>query len=239
MASASSAMVSGRSASARISRARMPRERVWEGEAWAGAICAAAPALGVMLSILGVGAGRLADGSCVARHLGLAFHIGISRSTIEQFSECGPVRQRRWTVGRRHTRRRGSSTQGINDDGQAGGGDPASRAGPRFRGPTASAAAWAGSPPASPSSLSTGPTKRHGITVNSFTSVSMDPPLVLVSIARTAKAHDELAGRPFAVNILGAEQRLLALHFAGRQGPEPRWVEGAAAPRLSRGARLL
>ena len=71
-----------------------------------------------------------------------------------------------------------------------------------------------------------GVTKRHGITVNSFTSVSMDPPLVLVSIARTAKAHDELAGRPFTVNILGAEQRQLAMHFAGRPGPEPLWVEG-------------
>jgi len=78
-----------------------------------------------------------------------------------------------------------------------------------------------------------GVTKRHGITVNSFTAVSMEPPLVLVSIARTAKAHDELAGRPFTVNILGAEQRQLALHFAGRPGPEPRWVEGGTAPRLS------
>lgn len=79
-----------------------------------------------------------------------------------------------------------------------------------------------------------GATKRHGITVNSFTSVSMEPPLVLVSIARSAKAHDELAGRPFTVNILGAEQRQLALHFAGRPGPEPVWVEGPTAPRLAR-----
>ncbi|MHC6221412.1 flavin reductase family protein [Arthrobacter sp. MMS24-S77] len=78
-----------------------------------------------------------------------------------------------------------------------------------------------------------GATKRYGITVNSFTSVSMEPPLVLVSIARTTKAHDELAGRPFSVNILGAEQQELALHFAGRPGPEPRWVEGGTAPRLS------
>ncbi|HKU29671.1 flavin reductase family protein [Arthrobacter sp. NyZ413] len=78
-----------------------------------------------------------------------------------------------------------------------------------------------------------GATKRHGITVNSFTSVSMEPPLVLVSIARSTKAHDELAGRPFSVNILGAEQKQLALHFAGRPGPDPVWVEGATAPRLS------
>lgn len=78
-----------------------------------------------------------------------------------------------------------------------------------------------------------GATRRHGITVNSFTSVSMEPPLVLVSIARSSKAHDELAGRPFAVNILGAEQRQLAMHFAGRPGAEPIWVEGQTAPRLS------
>ena len=78
-----------------------------------------------------------------------------------------------------------------------------------------------------------GATKRHGITVNSFTAVSMEPPLVLVSIARNAKAHDELAGRPFSVNILGTEQKQLALHFAGRPGPEPLWVEGDTAPRLS------
>lgn len=79
-----------------------------------------------------------------------------------------------------------------------------------------------------------GTTKRHGITVNSFTSVSMDPPLVLVSIARDTKAHDELADRPFTVNILGAEQQALALHFAGRPGPEPLFVEGETAPRLAR-----
>ena len=79
-----------------------------------------------------------------------------------------------------------------------------------------------------------GPSGRHGITVNSFTSVSLEPPLVLVSIARTARAHDELAGRPFSVNILGAEQKALALHFAGRPGLEPQWVEGPTAPRLAR-----
>lgn len=78
-----------------------------------------------------------------------------------------------------------------------------------------------------------GHSKRHGLTVNSFTSVSMEPPLVLVSIARSTKAHDELAGRPFTVNILGAEQQKLAMHFAGRPSRDPQWVEGSVAPRLS------
>lgn len=78
-----------------------------------------------------------------------------------------------------------------------------------------------------------GGTRRHGITVNSFTSVSMEPPLVLVSIARLSRAHDQLADRPFTVNILGAEQKDLALHFAGRPSREPVWVEGDTAPRLA------
>jgi flavin reductase (DIM6/NTAB) family NADH-FMN oxidoreductase RutF len=78
-----------------------------------------------------------------------------------------------------------------------------------------------------------GPGIRHGITVNSFTSVSMEPPLVLVSIARSTRAHDELVGRPFTVNVLGAEQEMLATHFAGRPSGEPVWVEGELAPRLA------
>lgn len=73
----------------------------------------------------------------------------------------------------------------------------------------------------------------HGITVNSFTSVSLTPPLVLVSIAKTTRSHDQLAGCPFTVNVLGAEQRALASNFAGKPTGEPRWVEGTVAPRLS------
>lgn len=75
----------------------------------------------------------------------------------------------------------------------------------------------------------------HGITVNSFTSVSLEPPLVLVSIARSAKACELLAERSFAVNILGAHQRELALHFAGRPqgGLEIPWEDGRLAPRLA------
>lgn len=75
--------------------------------------------------------------------------------------------------------------------------------------------------------------QRHGITVNSFTSVSMEPPLVLVSIGKTTHTHDELAGKPFTVNVLGAEQEAIAMHFAGTPNVEPLWVEGDLSPRLS------
>ncbi|NYE21152.1 flavin reductase (DIM6/NTAB) family NADH-FMN oxidoreductase RutF [Microbacterium immunditiarum] len=79
---------------------------------------------------------------------------------------------------------------------------------------------------------SDGRSRRQGITVNSFTSVSMDPPLVLVSIQRSVRSHDLLAGRPFAINVLGAEQRVVAEHFAGRPSLDPVWIEGRFAPRL-------
>ena len=77
-----------------------------------------------------------------------------------------------------------------------------------------------------------GAVKRHGLTINSFTSVSLDPPLVLVVIQRSVRAHALLPGRPFTVNVLAAEQRDLALHFAGKPAAAPDWVEGAGAPRL-------
>lgn len=75
----------------------------------------------------------------------------------------------------------------------------------------------------------------HGITVNSFTSVSMDPPLVLVAIQCSVVSHDLIRGRPFAVNVLGAEHESLAMHFAGRPRTEPAWVTDPAhpAPRLA------
>jgi flavin reductase (DIM6/NTAB) family NADH-FMN oxidoreductase RutF len=78
-----------------------------------------------------------------------------------------------------------------------------------------------------------GPHGRSGITVNSFTSVSMEPPLVLVSVARRARSHDALSGRPFCVNVLGAEQEPIALQFAGAGRGDARWIEDAAVPRLA------
>lgn len=55
----------------------------------------------------------------------------------------------------------------------------------------------------------------HGAAVNAFTAVSLDPPLVPVSLARTSKAARLLAGRPFTVNLLSEEQHDLALRSAG------------------------
>ncbi len=78
------------------------------------------------------------------------------------------------------------------------------------------------------------PGNRRGITVDSFTSVSLDPPLILVSIAKTARCHDPLAsGCALCVNVLGAEQEVLARAFArSREDLAVERVEGLHAPGL-------
>jgi flavin reductase (DIM6/NTAB) family NADH-FMN oxidoreductase RutF len=73
----------------------------------------------------------------------------------------------------------------------------------------------------------------RGITVNSFTSVSMDPPLVLVSVAKHAASHDLLRDAAFCVNVLGAEQEAIARQFAGAFIGPALWVPDDTAPRLA------
>lgn len=75
----------------------------------------------------------------------------------------------------------------------------------------------------------------HGITVNSYTSVSLEPPLVLVSIDRKARSHDQLAGRNYVVNILAADQEALGWHFAGKpqEGLTVPWEQTEVGPRLA------
>lgn len=60
----------------------------------------------------------------------------------------------------------------------------------------------------------------HGMTANSFSSVSLEPPLVLVCIQRGAVMLDTIASNgAFAVSILGADQEHVARYFAGRERP--------------------
>jgi flavin reductase (DIM6/NTAB) family NADH-FMN oxidoreductase RutF len=55
----------------------------------------------------------------------------------------------------------------------------------------------------------------QGMTVSAFASVSLDPPLVLICIERTASAHDALAtASGFVVNILSANQEQIARRFS-------------------------
>jgi flavin reductase (DIM6/NTAB) family NADH-FMN oxidoreductase RutF len=59
--------------------------------------------------------------------------------------------------------------------------------------------------------------KPAGITVNSFLSVSADPPLVLVSLRRESSVIHHLdVGDCYGVSFLGEEQLDVGLHFSGK-----------------------
>jgi flavin reductase (DIM6/NTAB) family NADH-FMN oxidoreductase RutF len=56
-----------------------------------------------------------------------------------------------------------------------------------------------------------------GMTANSFSSVSLDPPLVLWSAARSSKRHDAFAAASaFCIHVLSADQIDVANHFAAQ-----------------------
>jgi flavin reductase len=60
---------------------------------------------------------------------------------------------------------------------------------------------------------------RRGLTVSSVTSLSMEPPCLLVGINTNSETHDAiLANRGFGISLLGSDQQDLALRFAGRDG---------------------
>ena len=55
----------------------------------------------------------------------------------------------------------------------------------------------------------------HGFTANSFTSVSLDPPLVLVCVGHEAECFEVYRECPqFAVNVLGESQQAISDRFA-------------------------
>jgi flavin reductase (DIM6/NTAB) family NADH-FMN oxidoreductase RutF len=62
--------------------------------------------------------------------------------------------------------------------------------------------------------------KRVGMTANSFSSVSLEPPLVLWSAKRTSQSFPVFeAATHFAVNVLASDQMALSRHF-GRPGED-------------------
>jgi flavin reductase (DIM6/NTAB) family NADH-FMN oxidoreductase RutF len=72
----------------------------------------------------------------------------------------------------------------------------------------------------------------RGITANAFMSVSLHPPLVVVSIDKKARTHELLLqAERYGVSILREDQEALSNHFAG--------LEGETEPVLSAFAGLL
>src|SRR5450432_1263839 len=55
----------------------------------------------------------------------------------------------------------------------------------------------------------------HGMTANAFSSVSLDPPLVLVCVDQGARTHAHLhAKKRFGVNVLAEDQRVISEYYA-------------------------
>jgi flavin reductase (DIM6/NTAB) family NADH-FMN oxidoreductase RutF len=62
--------------------------------------------------------------------------------------------------------------------------------------------------------------KAHGMTANAFTSVSLEPPMVLCCVAHTARMHDAILGaKGFGVSVLSAEQESVARYFTNKSRP--------------------
>lgn len=77
----------------------------------------------------------------------------------------------------------------------------------------------------------------HGMTVNSFTSVSLDPPSVLVSL-KPGRTHRLVRRRGcYGVSVLAGDQEACSQHFSGRPQPglDVTWDLRAGVPVL-RGA---
>lgn len=81
---------------------------------------------------------------------------------------------------------------------------------------------------------------RHGMTVNSFTSISLTPPLVLVCLERGSRTHAlvQKAGY-FGVTILARHQEEISDCFAGRHTEHDNRFENVDTFTLSTGAPFI
>jgi len=77
----------------------------------------------------------------------------------------------------------------------------------------------------------------RAMTANSFTSLSLDPPLVLFCVGKRSRAGQAVhAATGFSINILGEEQQDVSTYFAGawKDAPPPpfTFLDWEGAPRL-------
>ncbi len=77
----------------------------------------------------------------------------------------------------------------------------------------------------------------HGLTANAFSSVSLDPPLCLISVDKKAESYGSFEeSRVFTVNILASDQESLSRKFAVSGGNK---FEGVAYRVGANGAPIL
>jgi len=81
---------------------------------------------------------------------------------------------------------------------------------------------------------------RHGMTVNSFTSISLDPPLVSISLQSTSRTHAMiLRSGVFGLTILSEGQVQVSERFAGKNGDSADRFSGLEITTLASGSPLI
>jgi flavin reductase (DIM6/NTAB) family NADH-FMN oxidoreductase RutF len=82
--------------------------------------------------------------------------------------------------------------------------------------------------------------EQHGMTVSSFTSVSLEPPMIIISLHTESRTHRLVhAAGAFAVSILAADQREISDRFAGRAVEDEDRFLGIGTETLVTGAPAL
>jgi len=81
---------------------------------------------------------------------------------------------------------------------------------------------------------------RHGMTVSSFTVLSLTPAQVLISLAKSARTHDLVAhSHSFGISILSANQQDISERFAGRTTEGQDRLAGLETFTMTSGAPLI
>ena len=79
-----------------------------------------------------------------------------------------------------------------------------------------------------------------GITASSFSSVSLEPPRILICVAKRLYTHGVIeSSQVFAVNILSAEQHEVGMRFAGKVPEGEDRFDGFEVFTAQTGSRLL
>lgn len=82
--------------------------------------------------------------------------------------------------------------------------------------------------------------QRHGMTVNSFTSISLDPAMITISLQQTSRTHALIMkSRAFGLTILSEDQAHLSNIFAGRVPNVEDRFSGLRTETLATGSPLI
>lgn len=81
---------------------------------------------------------------------------------------------------------------------------------------------------------------QHGMTVSSFTSVSLTPPFLLVSLEQVTKTHELVSNSGFfGISLLAQHQREISDRFAGRHTELSNRFEGIQTFQMVSGVSLI